>query len=81
MPLHRQEQILKTRHGIDLSRKTMCDWVGVVADWLTPIYNHIREELRASAYLQVDETPVRGRAERQAYRVVSLLGSCAPQVP
>lgn len=59
LPLHRQEQILKSRHGIDLSRKTMCDWVGVVADWLKPIYNHIREELRASAYLQVDETPVR----------------------
>jgi len=59
LPLYRQEQILKTRHGIDLSRKTMCDWVRVVADWLQPIYNHIREDLRASAYLQIDETPVR----------------------
>jgi transposase len=59
LPLYRQEQILRTRHGIDLSRKTMCDWVRVVADWVTPIYNHIREELRASAYLQIDETPVR----------------------
>jgi len=59
LPLYRQEQILKSRHGIELSRKTMCDWVRVVADWLKPIYNHIREELRASAYLQVDETPVR----------------------
>ena len=37
----------------------MCDWVRGVADWLKPIYNHIREDLRASAYLQVDETPVR----------------------
>lgn len=59
LPLYRQEQILKTRHGIDLSRKTMCDWVRVVADWLRPIYEHIREDLRASAYLQIDETPVR----------------------
>jgi len=59
LPLYRQEQILKSRHGIELSRKTMSDWVRVVADWLKPIYNHIREELRASAYLQVDETPVR----------------------
>jgi len=59
LPLYRQEQILKTRHGIDLSRKTMSDWVRVVADWLKPIYNHIREDLRQSAYLQVDETPVR----------------------
>ena len=59
LPLYRQEQILRTRHGIDLSRKTMSDWVRVVADWLQPIYQHIREDLRASGYLQVDETPVR----------------------
>jgi transposase len=72
LPLHRQEQILRTRHGIDLSRKTMCDWVGVVAEWLKPLYNHIREDLRASAYLQVDETPVRyclgeGGGSRKGY--------------
>jgi transposase len=59
LPLHRQEQILRTRHGIELSRKTMCDWVRVAADWLQPIYNHIREELRQGGYLQADETPVR----------------------
>ena len=72
LPLHRQEQILRTRHGIELSRKTMCDWVRVVADWLKPLYNHIREDLRASAYLQVDETPVRyclakGGGSRKGY--------------
>jgi len=72
LPLHRQEQILRTRYGIELSRKTMCDWVRVVADWLTPIYNHIREDLRRSGYLQVDETPVRycgeeGGGSRQGY--------------
>jgi transposase len=59
LPLYRQEQILKTRHGIDLSRKTMCNWVRIVADWVLPIYNHIQEDLRCGAYLQVDETPVR----------------------
>lgn len=59
LPLYRQERILKTRHGIDLSRKTMCDWMGKVADWLTPIYRHMREDLVFSRYLQVDETPIR----------------------
>lgn len=59
LPLYRQEQILRTRFGIELSRKTMSDWVRVIANWLKPIYNHIAEELRQSAYLQVDETPVR----------------------
>jgi len=72
LPLHRQEQILRTRYGIYLSRKTMCDWVRVVAEWLKPLYNHIREDLRASAYLQVDETPVRyclaeGGGSRKGY--------------
>lgn len=59
LPLYRQEQILKRRYGIELSRKTMTDWVRVVADWLKPIYNHIQEGLQETGYLQVDETPVR----------------------
>ena len=72
LPLFRQEQILRTRHGIDLSRKTMCDWVRVVADWLKPVYNHIRDDLRQGGYLQIDETPVRycdeeGSGSRQGY--------------
>lgn len=64
LPLYRQEQMLRLHHGLFLSRKTMCDWVGVVADWLKPIYRHIREELRESGYLQVDETPVRYCAKK-----------------
>lgn len=72
LPLYRQEQILRTRYGIALSRQTMCDWVRVAADWLKPVYQHIREELRGGGYLQADETPVRycgeeGRGSRQGY--------------
>lgn len=59
LPLFRQERILRTRFGIDLSRKTMSDWIGKVADWLKPVYNHIYDELRKGGYLQIDETPVR----------------------
>jgi transposase len=59
LPLHRQEQILRSRYGIELSRKTMSDWVEVVAEWLKPIYNYIRQQLQRSGYLQIDETPVR----------------------
>jgi transposase len=58
LPLYRQEQMFR-RHGIDLSRKTMDDWVAAVANWLCPIYDRIRAELQRSGYLQVDETPVR----------------------
>lgn len=59
LPLYRQEQILLSRYGIYLPRKTMCDWVWKVADWLKPIYRHIRDELIGGKYLQIDETPVR----------------------
>lgn len=59
LPLYRQERILKTRYGIELSRKTMCDWIGKVADWLAPIYRQVGDDLTGSGYLQIDETPVR----------------------
>lgn len=72
LPLYRQEQILKLRYGIEISRKTMCDWMGQVAWWLKPIYEHIGNELRRGRYLQIDETPVRycqaeGGGSRQGY--------------
>jgi len=58
LPLYRQEQIMK-RYGIEISRKTMCDWMGQIAWWLKPIYQCVGAELRRCGYLQVDETPVR----------------------
>jgi transposase len=33
LPLHRQEQIFQ-RHGVDISRKTMCGWLAQCADLL-----------------------------------------------
>ena len=59
LPLHRQEQTLRSRYGIEISRKTMCDWVGSVANWLQPIYRQMRSSVQESRYLQVDETPVK----------------------
>jgi transposase len=39
LPLDRQEQTLRAGYGLEISRKTMCDWVGSVANWLQPIYH------------------------------------------
>ncbi len=58
LPLARQCRIYE-RSGVKLSRKSMVRWVEVVADWLKPIYNHMRVELLASDYVQADETPIR----------------------
>ena len=40
LPLHRLERIL-SRHGIELSRQTMCDWMAHVASMLHPIVDRM----------------------------------------
>ena len=58
LPLYRQEK-MSARWGAYLNRKTMADWVETVAEWLKPIYNHMRFALLAGDYIQADETPIR----------------------
>ena len=58
LPLYRQEQIFAQRHHVNLSRQTLARWVELAADWLKPIYEHIRTGVMAGGYVQVDETPV-----------------------
>jgi transposase len=59
LPLYRQEQIYWTRHRVWLPRQNLARWMGLVADWLKPIYQCIRTGVMAGGYVQVDETPVR----------------------
>jgi transposase len=59
LPLYRQEQIYRTRHGVFLPRQSMARWVGLAADWLRPIYETMRTGVMAGGYVQVDETPIR----------------------
>lgn len=58
LPLYRQEQIFAQRHKINLPRQTLVRWVELAADWLKPIYEHIRTGVMAGGYVQVDETPI-----------------------
>jgi transposase len=59
LPLYRQERIYRERHGVNLSRQTLCGWVEAAADWLSPIYREMKAGLVAGDYLQADETPIR----------------------
>ncbi len=59
LPLYRQEAIYQSRHGVQLSRQTMAEWVGVAAGWLRLIYEEIRTHVHAGGYVQLDETPIR----------------------
>src|SRR6185437_10781813 len=58
LPLYRQEQIFAQRHKINLPRQTLARWVELAADWLKPIYEHIRTGVMAGGYVQANETPV-----------------------
>jgi transposase len=59
LPLYRQAKIYRQRHGVNLSRQTLCGWVEAAADWLAPIYREMKAGVLAGDYLQVDETPIR----------------------
>jgi transposase len=55
LPLHRLERIL-SRHGVDLSRKTMCDWMAHVANLLHPLVDLMANCVRQSKALHTDAT-------------------------
>ena len=57
LPLHRLAGIF-ARHGVELSRTTLCDWIAAVATALTPIGEQLQREITAATYLQTDDTPV-----------------------
>ncbi len=68
LPLYRQAQIY-ARQGVHLDRSTLADWVGRAAWWLTPLRDHLLDQLKRSAKLFADETtapvldPGRGRTK------------------
>jgi len=57
LPLYRQEQIYWTRHRVWLPRQNLARWMGMVADWLKPVYQCIRTGVMAGGYVQVDDYP------------------------
>jgi transposase len=57
LPLHRMEKILE-RHGIDIARSTMADWMRQSADALQPLVDVMMHEVRASKVIHTDDTPV-----------------------
>jgi transposase len=44
---------------VELPRQTLAGWIDLVADWLKPVFGHLREDVFKQGYVQIDETPVR----------------------
>ena len=57
-PLCRVQQELG-RHGVEVTRSTLSDWVNAVAAALEPLQQRLRQDLVGGDYLQVDATPVK----------------------
>jgi transposase len=57
LPLHRQEGIYR-RQGVELSRSTMCDWVGEVAGLVAPVIDYLKLDLLRSEIIGTDDTTV-----------------------
>jgi transposase len=59
LSFNRLEQIFRERHGVEIPRQQMVQWVEHIAGWLQPIYNAMWQEMKVGNYLQIDETPVK----------------------
>ena len=59
LPLYRLEDIL-TRHGVFLSRSTLCDWVRNAGLVLQPLAELQKSLVLQSPILWTDDTPVTG---------------------
>lgn len=57
VPLHRQEEIYQ-RQGVELSRQTMCGWMGQAAELVSPLVDLMKERVLSSKAVQTDDTPV-----------------------
>ena len=58
LPYYRQAEMF-ARMGVEIHRKTLCDWTLLAADWLSIIYREIQYEHWRCPYRQIDETPIR----------------------
>ena len=58
LPLARQEKIFE-RHGAEISRQSMCGWLGQCADLLKPLYGSMKEVLFESKVIGTDDTGVK----------------------
>jgi len=58
LPLYRQEQMFR-QFEIDLSRKTMAEWMIRCSELLEPIYQRLKTIQRQQKVIQADETPLK----------------------
>jgi transposase len=59
-PLHRQTMIYR-RHGLEIHRSTLCDWVREGTTLLTPLVQEMHRQVLLSPKIHTDDIPVPAR--------------------
>jgi transposase len=59
-PLHRQAMIYR-RHGVEIHRSTLCDWVREGTTLLTPLVQEMHRQILLSSKIHTDDTGVPAR--------------------
>jgi transposase len=57
LPLYRLEDIF-ARHGVELSRATLCGWMAQCAELLAPLFNEMVKRVLLSVVIHTDDTRV-----------------------
>jgi transposase len=80
LPLYRQESMFR-QYGIDLSRKTMAQWMIKSQLALQILYERLREILLQQSVIQADETTLKviGEAKTTCYMWLYCSGTDSPQ--
>jgi transposase len=83
LPLYRQSEIL-ARHGINISKQTLCEWVMQCADILRPIVDAMKPDLFLSPKIHTDDTVIpvleEGRDTTKEGRLWNYIGCDPPCV-
>src|SRR5260221_10199067 len=56
-PLYRQSQIF-ARHGVEIERSTLANWVGGACWWLEPLQSRLAAHVFGSDKIFADDTPI-----------------------
>lgn len=82
LPFYRQEAIYRERHQVFITRQQMVQWMRQGTQLLEGIYRCLQAQLRASQYVQLDETPIdyldpgKGRCSQGYLWVAHVPGQC-----
>jgi len=82
VPLNRQEKIFR-RHGVELARATLCDWVLSSSDLLATLIPALKAHVLAAPRVHCDDTVLplaeAGRGKLKSARIWGYLGAGARQ--